>query len=56
MIVDGLVVVEIKAVPKLREFHRDQVISYLKTTGLRIGLLLNFHAAVLKDGVQRVVV
>jgi GxxExxY protein len=55
LIVERLVLVELKAVPKLREFHRDQVISYLKTTGLRAGLLLNFHAPVLKAGLRRIV-
>jgi GxxExxY protein len=55
LIVEGLVLVELKAVPQFRPFHRDQVISYLKTTGLRAGLLLNFHAKLLKEGTQRIV-
>jgi len=49
-IVEGLVIVEIKAVARLDEIHRAQVISYLKTTGLRGGLLINFRVPVLKDG------
>ena len=55
LIVAGVVLVELKAVPRLRPFHRRQVISYLRTTGLRVGLLMNFNAALLKDGMQRVV-
>ena len=55
LIVSGVVLVELKAVPRLRPFHQRQVISYLRTTGLRIGLLMNFNAALLKDGLQRVV-
>ena len=49
------ILVELKAVPRLREFHRQQVISYLRTTGLRIGLLPNFNAVLLKEGMKRVV-
>ena len=55
LIVAGAVLVELKAVPRLRDFHRHQVISYLRTTGLRIGLLLNFNAVLLKEGMRRVV-
>jgi GxxExxY protein len=55
LIVEELVLVEIKVVPRLRPVHRAQVISYLKTTGLRVGLLMNFNAALLKQGLQRVV-
>ena len=41
LIVGRLVLVELKVVPKLRRIHRDQVISSQKTTGLRVGLLMN---------------
>jgi len=54
LIVAGIVLVEIKAVPRLRVLHRCQVQSYLKTTGLPIGLLMNFNARLLKQGLQRV--
>ena len=56
LIVEGLVILELKALPKLKRFQRDQVISYLKTTGLRAGLLMNFHSTVLKDGIKRIIV
>jgi GxxExxY protein len=55
LIVGGVVLVELKAVPRLRPLHRYQVQSYLKTTGLAVGLLLNFNAPLLKDGMQRIV-
>lgn len=55
LIVRGLIVVELKAVTRFDDVHRSQVISYLKTTGLSGGLLINFHAPVLKAGLQRIV-
>jgi GxxExxY protein len=55
LIVGGLVVVELKAVAGLEEIHRAQVISYLRTLGLRGGLLINFRVRVLKEGLQRIV-
>jgi GxxExxY protein len=55
LIVSGIVLVELKAVPRLRELHRRQVVSYLRTTGLRVGLLLNFNARTMKEGLQRIV-
>jgi GxxExxY protein len=55
LLVESAVLVEIKAVPKLRNIHASQVLSYLKTMDLRIALLVNFKAALLKDGLRRVV-
>ena len=55
LIVEGLIVVELKTVTHLDQVHRAQLISYLKTTGLRGGLLINFRVPVLKDGIRRVV-
>ena len=55
LIVGGVVLVEIKAVSQLKELHRAQVLSYLKTTGLRVGLLMNFNTRLLKHGLRRVV-
>ena len=55
LIVGGLIVVELKSVLQLDEVHRAQVISYLRTTGLRGGLLINFRVRVLKDGLRRIV-
>jgi GxxExxY protein len=46
-LVDGLIVVEVKAIKALEDVHFAQVRSYLKATGLHVGLLLNFNAPVL---------
>lgn len=56
LIVAGLIVVELKAVVRLDNVHRSQLISYLRTTGLRGGLLINFRVPVLQQGLRRVVV
>jgi len=53
--VEGLVVVELKSVIRLDDVHRAQLISYLRTTGLRGGLLVNFRVPVLQRGLKRVV-
>ena len=55
LIIEGLIVVELKAVSGIEEIHRAQVISYLRTMGLRGGLLINFRVRVLKDGLRRIV-
>jgi GxxExxY protein len=55
LIVDNTVVVEIKAVDRLTPVFTAQVISYLKITGLRVGLILNFKSATMREGVKRVV-
>ena len=55
LLIEGAVLVEIKSVPKLRRIHASQVVSYLKTMDLRIALLVNFKARVLKEGFRRVV-
>ena len=55
LIVEGQIVVELKAVVKLDEVHRAQLISYLRATGLRGGLLVNFRVAVLRHGLRWVV-
>jgi len=55
ILVDNRLIVELKSVEALAPIHKAQVISYLKTTGLFLGLLINFNVPVLKDGVQRIV-
>ena len=55
LIVEGVVLVEIKAVSRLKARHEAQLRSYLKTTGLRVGLLMNFNSRLLKDGLKRIV-
>jgi GxxExxY protein len=54
-LVGKVLVVELKTVETLAGIHKAQVISYLKVTGLTLGLLINFHVPVLKDGLKRVI-
>ena len=54
-LVDGCLVVEIKAVERLLPIHKAQVISYLKATRRRVGLLINFNERILKGGIQRII-
>lgn len=53
IIVDGRVVLELKSCEKLEPIHEAQVLTYLKLTVLRIGLLINFNVPVLIDGIKR---
>jgi GxxExxY protein len=55
LVVYGAVVVELKAVKTLEIAHYAQILSYLKATGYRVGLLMNFGAATLAQGLRRVV-
>ncbi len=55
LLVGGRLVVELKTVEDLAAIHKAQMISYLKATGLVLGLLINFNVPVLKSGIQRVV-
>jgi GxxExxY protein len=53
LLVDGQVVVEPKAVEALAPIHDAILLTYLRLSGCKIGLLINFHVAVLKDGIRR---
>ncbi|ARJ67989.1 GxxExxY protein [Magnetospirillum sp. ME-1] len=55
LVVADALVLEIKAVEKLLPVHGAQLLTYLKLTGIRAGLLLNFNSEVLRDGMKRVV-
>lgn len=55
LLVDGCVVVELKAAARLDEVHSAQLLSYLRLSGCEIGLLINFHVAHLRDGIRRVI-
>lgn len=52
-VVENCVLVELKAVEKLHPVHSAQILSYLKLTGLTVGLLINFNVVHLRDGIQR---
>ncbi|WP_082765220.1 MULTISPECIES: GxxExxY protein [unclassified Phenylobacterium] len=53
LLVEDLVIVEVKAVEALSRLHEAQLITYLKLSGLRLGLLVNFNVVLFKDGVRR---
>lgn len=55
LLVDDLLVVELKSVEAIQAVHRSQVFSYLKATGTELGLILNFRTTTMKDGIERVV-
>jgi len=55
VVVDRKVVVEIKCVEKILPVHEAQLLTYLKLSGLKVGLMVNFNSALLKDGIKRLV-
>jgi GxxExxY protein len=55
LLVENKVIVEIKAVEKLTPIHTAQVLTYLKLSGCKVGLLINFNTRVLKDGIRRLI-
>lgn len=55
VIVMDKVIVELKSVETLADLHYKQVQTYLKLTGCRLGLLVNFNVALIKDGIHRIV-
>ena len=56
LVVDRKVVIEMKAVDELHPVHEAQLLTYLKLSGYRVGLLINFNVPALKDGIRRRVV
>lgn len=55
IIIENTVIIELKAVDAIAPVHRAQLITYLKLTGLPVGLLMNFNVELLRSGVRRVV-
>jgi GxxExxY protein len=55
LLVEGAVVVGLKAVERLEPIHEAQLLSYLKLSGCKVGLLINFNVRMLKDGLRRMV-
>jgi GxxExxY protein len=54
--VEGRLIVEVKAIAAIEPIHVARVLSYLKTTGLRLGLLMNFRERLLMHGIRRVAI
>lgn len=54
-LIDGRLIVELKAVESPNATHKEKFISYLRVTQLHLGLLINFNVSVLKNGLQRVI-
>jgi GxxExxY protein len=55
LLVKGALLIELKAVESLLPIHRAQTLTYLRLSGLRLGLLINFNTALIKDGIKRIV-
>jgi GxxExxY protein len=55
LVVEDLVVLELKCVEHLRPIHEAQLLTYLKLTGIPLGLLINFHVPTLREGLKRLV-
>ena len=55
MIVEGKVIIELKSLEKVNAAHKKQLLTYLRLTGMRLGYLLNFGEALMKDGITRTI-
>ena len=55
LLVENSLIVELKAVEKINNIHKTQLLSYLKLSDLRLGLLINFNVTRLKEGIHRIV-
>jgi len=55
IVVDDRLVLELKAIEKLAPIHDAQLLTYLRLSSIRCGLLLNFHQPLLRDGIKRMV-
>ena len=55
LMVDNRIILELKSVEKLAPIHGAQLLTYLKITDMKLGLLINFNTIILKDGIKRVI-
>lgn len=55
LMIENKLVIEVKAVEALNDIHKAQVITYLKLSGCKLGLLVNFNLTLIKDGIKRIV-
>lgn len=53
LLIEGSVVVEVKSIDAIAPIHEAQILSYLKLSGCKVGLLINFNVTVLKNGIRR---
>ncbi len=55
IIIENKVIIELKSIEAIAPVHTKQLLTYLKLTGLKLGLLVNFNEALIKDGIKRIV-
>lgn len=55
LIVEDKVIIEIKSVEEISKVHPKQLLTYLKVTGMKLGLLINFNESLIKNGITRIV-
>jgi GxxExxY protein len=55
LVVEGKIIVEVKATQKIDPVHEAQLLTYLKLSGITLGLLINFNVPVLREGLKRIV-
>jgi GxxExxY protein len=55
LLAENLIIVDIKAISKIEPIHKAQLLTYLKLTNLRLGLILNFNVPVLTNGIYRMI-
>lgn len=55
LMINNKVIIEVKSVEQIAPVHKKQVLTYLRLTKLKLGLLINFNEALMKDGITRVV-
>ena len=55
VLIDQKVIIELKSIEKLADLHYKQLLTYLKLSGIKLGLLINFNVPLIKDGIKRIV-
>ena len=55
IIVESKIIIELKSIEAIAPVHSKQLLTYLKLTGIKLGLLINFNEALIKDGIKRIV-
>ena len=55
LLIENKLIIEIKAVPEINDYHFFQLLNYLRLTEMKLGMILNFHSMLFKNGVKRVV-